>query len=73
MSTHPLPSHAAWIKSSYSNGDGGECVEWAPSYSPAGSVPVRDSKNPDGPALLFSADAWTGFIAALTASEFPTV
>ncbi|MEU7548640.1 DUF397 domain-containing protein [Streptomyces sparsogenes] len=30
-----------------------------------GVVPVRDSKNHDGPALTFPADSWTAFISSL--------
>lgn len=37
----------AWRKSSYSNGNGGTCVELAH----LGDGAVRDSKNPDGPVL----------------------
>ncbi|MFJ8000775.1 DUF397 domain-containing protein [Streptomyces sp. NPDC096310] len=54
---------AAWRKSSYSNSDGGECVEAA--LNLPGTVPVRDSKNPEGPALLFPATAFTSFVQAL--------
>lgn len=60
-------SDALWFKSSYSNGTGGDCVEIA-SNVPA-LVPVRDSKAPDGPALLLTAHAWTPFVAALKADE----
>ncbi|MFE7562001.1 DUF397 domain-containing protein [Kitasatospora sp. NPDC057500] len=35
-----------------------------------GLVPVRDSKDPAGGALLFSAHAWHDFIAAVKADEF---
>ncbi|MGW0470134.1 DUF397 domain-containing protein [Streptomyces coeruleorubidus] len=41
-----------WRKSSYSSGPGGECVE-AVGKLP-GITPVRDSKNSDGPALMFA-------------------
>jgi len=54
---------AAWRKSSYSNTSGGECIEIADNL-PA-LVPVRDSKNPQGPALVFSAAAWGSFVAAV--------
>jgi hypothetical protein len=64
-------SGAAWRKSSYSNGDGGNCIEVADGF--AGVVPVRDSKDPQGPALAFSADAWAAFVGAVRADEFPTV
>ncbi|MEU5612968.1 DUF397 domain-containing protein [Streptomyces sparsogenes] len=33
-----------------------------------GVVPVRDSKNSDGPALAFPAASWTAFIASLKTS-----
>ncbi|MFG3053676.1 DUF397 domain-containing protein [Kitasatospora sp. NPDC048239] len=36
-----------------------------------GLVPVRDSKDPDGPALVFAAFAWHSFIAAASAGDFP--
>ncbi|WP_328468615.1 DUF397 domain-containing protein [Streptomyces sp. NBC_00448] len=63
----------AWIKSSYSGGEGGNCVEWAPSHIAAhDTVPVRDSKNPDGPALAFTPSAWTAFITAIRTGELPT-
>jgi hypothetical protein len=47
-----------WKKSSYSSAQG-NCVEVAP--SPRGTA-VRDSKDPRGPVLSFSADAWQAFI-----------
>ncbi|MFI2505459.1 DUF397 domain-containing protein [Streptomyces sp. NPDC018972] len=56
-------SSAQWRRSSYSNGTGGECVEVADNLP--GLAPVRDSKNPQGPALLFAADAWNRFVASL--------
>ncbi len=65
MPTTPDLSTAAWRKSSYSNGDGGECVEIADNLP--GLVPVRDSKNPGGPAILFPAGSWAAFIASLKA------
>ncbi|MEV7023363.1 DUF397 domain-containing protein [Kitasatospora sp. NPDC093558] len=58
---------ARWVKSRYS-GNGGNCVEVAPDFP--GVVPVRDSKDPEGPALLFSSDAWRSFVAATAAGEF---
>lgn len=56
------PSSVAWRKSSYSNSQGADCVEVA---DLPGIVPVRDSKNPDGPTLLFPSRAWAPFITAL--------
>ncbi|MBO1417352.1 DUF397 domain-containing protein [Streptomyces sp. FH025] len=66
MTTHDLAG-ARWVKSRYS-GNGGECVEVAPGFP--GVMPVRDSKDPEGPALVFSAEAWTSFVAATAAGEF---
>ncbi|MGW2327363.1 DUF397 domain-containing protein [Streptomyces sp. NPDC001700] len=64
-------SSAAWVKSSYSNGNGGQCVEFAPGIAAtAGVVPVRDSKNAMGPALVFPAGAWGSFTTALRDGEF---
>ncbi|TJZ50363.1 DUF397 domain-containing protein [Streptomyces piniterrae] len=59
----------AWIKSSYSDGSGGQCIEIAPGLQ--GVVPVRDSKNPDGPALVFPAAGWSSFVTAVKGGEFP--
>lgn len=56
-------SAARWRKSSYSNTNGGSCVEVADDFP--GLVPVRDSKNPHGPALLIPATAWTTFVESL--------
>ncbi|MEU6179238.1 DUF397 domain-containing protein [Streptomyces coeruleorubidus] len=54
---------ATWHKSSYSGGSGGDCLEIAADH-PA-LVPVRDSKNPTGPKLVFRTTAWTAFVANL--------
>jgi hypothetical protein len=55
-----------WLRSSYSTG-ANNCVETArPSAGPwAGLLAVRDSKNPAGPALLFSPGSWTTFTAGV--------
>ncbi|MFB7593284.1 DUF397 domain-containing protein [Streptomyces sp. NPDC056160] len=54
-----------WLRSSYSTG-ANNCVETArPAAEPyAGLLAVRDSKDPDGPALLFSPGSWAEFTAA---------
>ncbi|MFG2553227.1 DUF397 domain-containing protein [Streptomyces sp. NPDC048581] len=54
---------ARWRKSTYSGGDGGDCLEVADG-NPA-LIPVRDSKNPHGPKLVFQAPAWTAFVNAI--------
>ena len=58
-------SSAAWRKSSRSSDTGGQCVEVATNLP--GVVAVRDSKNPDGPALLFSRAEWQTFVGELKA------
>ncbi|MCC5036034.1 DUF397 domain-containing protein [Streptomyces sp. WAC 00631] len=58
---------ATWRKSSYSNQDGGECVEVSDDF--AAVVPVRDSKHPHGPVVVFPADGWGSFIAAVKRGE----
>ncbi|MCZ1008875.1 DUF397 domain-containing protein [Streptomyces lydicus] len=52
-----------WRKSSYSNGGDANCVEVCGGFP--GVVPVRDSKDPTGGALLFPAAAWSAFIATV--------
>ncbi|MET7741996.1 DUF397 domain-containing protein [Streptomyces sp. NPDC005385] len=54
-----------WFKSSYS-GDNNSCVESA--HVP-GIVPVRDSKDPEGPALSFPVASWGDFIASVKAGD----
>ncbi|WP_433889861.1 DUF397 domain-containing protein [Streptomyces sp. CA-111067] len=58
-----------WRKSSYS-GSTNDCVEIADGTS--GVVPVRDSKDPEGPSLAFSGEAWTAFVGALKSDRFPS-
>ncbi|MFF3753528.1 DUF397 domain-containing protein [Streptomyces sp. NPDC002018] len=55
-----------WRKSSYSGAAQGECLEVADGYA---NIPVRDSKNPTGPTLLFQPADWTAFIASLKAKN----
>ncbi|RSO13705.1 DUF397 domain-containing protein [Streptomyces sp. WAC 06783] len=51
-----------WFKSSYSN-NGGACIEVATNLITShGVIPVRDSKNSNGPVLTLAADAWTGLV-----------
>ncbi len=73
MNTTPDLSHVKWEKSSYSNGDGGACVEFTRSLATMKLVPVRDSKNPEGPALVFTKTAWESFVSAVDAGEFGAV
>ncbi len=49
-------TQAVWRKSTFSNGSGGNCVEVAANLP--GIVAVRDSKDPDGPKLIFTPGEW---------------
>ena len=48
----------AWRTSSYSGSGGGQCAQVG---IVPGAVLVRDSKDPDGPRLAFSSQAWRAF------------
>ncbi|MET9534228.1 DUF397 domain-containing protein [Streptomyces sp. NPDC006649] len=52
----------SWRKSSYSGVEQNDCLEVADGYA---AVPVRDSKNPHGPALVFPAEGWSSFVTAV--------
>ncbi|GAU64961.1 hypothetical protein SSP35_01_02980 [Streptomyces sp. NBRC 110611] len=66
-------SSLRWVKSSYSD-NGGQCIEWARDHAVAsGVVPVRDSKDPHGPALAFSASSWSSFVTNIKGGALPTV
>lgn len=60
-------SGARWFKSSRS-GSGRECVEVA--HLDEGFVGVRDSKNPNGPALVFTPSEWDAFLGGASDGEF---
>lgn len=61
---------AVWIKSSRSNGQSA-CVEAA--LVGLGVIPVRDSKDPHGPVLVFGADTWSTFVTGVKQGTSPTV
>jgi uncharacterized protein DUF397 len=59
---------AVWKKSSRSNGNGGNnCVEVAQLDT---AIAVRDSKDPSGPALIFSSASWAEFLNSAKDGEF---
>jgi hypothetical protein len=60
--TAEQPTQLQWFKSTYSSGEGGECVEIAADLA---AIHVRDSKEHDGPQLAFARATWTGFVADL--------
>ncbi|WP_327111714.1 DUF397 domain-containing protein [Nocardia sp. NBC_01730] len=60
-------SGAQWFKSTRSGG-AKECVEVA--FLDEDMVGVRDSKNPTGPALVFTPDEWAAFTTGVVDGEF---
>ncbi|MFD7285694.1 DUF397 domain-containing protein [Streptomyces sp. NPDC059863] len=60
---------SAWRKSSYSENAAGGCVEVSDGHPT--TVPVRDSKNPHGPAILVPTHHWTTFITAVKHGDLP--
>jgi hypothetical protein len=60
-------SSAMWRKSTRS-GSTGNCVEVADNLP--GVIAVRDSKNPTGPALIFTPSEWTAFTGGVKDGEF---
>jgi hypothetical protein len=66
MKANRIPDASAlttWRKSSYSGSENGACVEVADGFP--GAVPVRDSKIPHGPALVFAGSPWSSFVSAV--------
>lgn len=59
--------NAMWRKSSYSGGNGGQCIEVAANLP--GIVAVRDSKDPQGPALVVPRETWGAFLSRVAAGE----
>ncbi|CAM5381221.1 DUF397 domain-containing protein [Streptomyces hirsutus] len=59
----PAAAELRWFKSSYSAGNGGDCVEVADAGT---AVLVRDSKRPEAEILTVSAMQWTAFVRMTT-------
>jgi Domain of unknown function (DUF397) len=60
------PNAVTWRKSSFSGGNGGQCVE---AGSLPGGVLVRDTANRDGAVIAFSAGAWAAFTTQIGADS----
>ncbi|CAL9489234.1 hypothetical protein SUDANB6_03210 [Streptomyces sp. enrichment culture] len=63
MTSTPGLTTAVWRKSSHSDGGANNCVEAAGDCP--GVVPVRDSKLPAGPVIVFGAGSWSSFLAGV--------
>ncbi|MEU9334069.1 DUF397 domain-containing protein [Streptomyces sp. NPDC048290] len=63
MSSTHGPRPLRWVKSTYSGGEGGQCIEWAPEHAAAtGEFLVRDSKDPNGPRLALTREGFAGLV-----------
>jgi Domain of unknown function (DUF397) len=58
----------SWIKSSRSGPTGGNCVEVA--FLAGGDVAMRNSRDPGGPALIFTRAEWEAFLGGARDGEF---
>ena len=58
-SPEPAIGDLHWSKSSYSAGEGGDCVEVADAGT---AVLIRDSKRPDAAILNVPSARWTAFV-----------
>ncbi|PKR47116.1 DUF397 domain-containing protein [Streptomyces sp. EAG2] len=66
ITTHAALSDAHWFTSSYSNAQGGECVEG--SVLDGGQMAIRDTKDRRRGAFVFEASAWGAFIDTIKES-----
>ena len=60
-------SQARWVKSTHSGPDSDNCVEVA---FVGEAIAVRDSRNPEGPALIFTPAEWDAFVGGAKDGEF---
>ena len=63
-------SGARWRKSSYSSDTGGECIEGA---TAEGIAAIRDSKDPEGPVLTFTPEAFSSFVTSAANGTFARI
>jgi hypothetical protein len=59
---------ATWIRSRRSGPTGGNCVEIA--FLAGGQVAMRNSRHPQGPALIFTSSEWDAFLGGAKDGEF---
>ncbi len=60
-------TRAVWVKSTRSSGNCDNCVEVA---FVDGAVAVRDSKDRQGPALIYTREEWDAFLGGVKDGEF---
>ena len=59
---------ATWIRSRHSGPTGGNCVEVA--FLADGQIAIRNSRHPQGPALIFTRSEWDAFLCGAEDGEF---
>ena len=57
-----------WIRSRRSGPTGGNCVEVA--FLAGGQIAMRNSRHPQGPALIFTRYEWVAFLGGAKDGEF---
>ena len=57
-----------WVKSRRSGPTGGNCVEVA--FLPGDQIAMRNSRHPEGPALVFTRAEWDAFLGGARDGEF---
>lgn len=62
-----MSTNTGWRKSTYSQNNGGQCVEVA---GIGGRIAVRDSKDNSGPVLEFAVSDWTSFADCIRSGHF---
>ncbi|MEU9894810.1 DUF397 domain-containing protein [Streptomyces phaeochromogenes] len=60
-----------WFKSSYSSGQGGECLEIAIAQTTPTTIHIRDSKTPTAPTLTVTPTTWSAFLPVARAFALP--
>jgi hypothetical protein len=63
-----MQDNLEWRKSTFSGGEGGDCVEVAD--APDGGRYLRDTKDRRRPAHYFTAAEWTAFVLGVKNGEF---
>jgi Domain of unknown function (DUF397) len=64
----PALAGLSWVKSRRSGPTGGNCVEVA--FLPGDQIAMRNSRHPEGPALVFTRAEWDAFLGGAQDGEF---